>query len=223
MLKRLCYFLSFLAVALFILPAGNIVRADVVDPKISLGPTGSCPSTHNNPLQETSLTQSFVGLATGCINDFQNEIGPGVTLDKLVVNITSPFSGPIGCEVLTGSPLKGFTPTGSSATSCTFFEITSSSSFGHSNSFEQSGDDSKCEDSDSENADSENSDPKNCGGIGHGAIFGLTFDKNFGDSVTVTLAPRVLTPEPATLLLFGSRFVALLANKKRLKNPKGSL
>jgi hypothetical protein len=221
MAKRLCYPLGFLAVALFILPAGNVVKADVVDPKISLGPTGSCASTHNNPLQETSLTQSFMGLETGCINDFQNEIGRGVTLDRLVVNITSPFTGPISCEVLTGSPLNGVTPNGSSATSCTFFEITNNfSSFGHTSGFEENGDDSNCEDSGSENSDSGS---ESCGGIGHGAIFGLTFDRNFGNFINITLAQSVITPEPATLLLFGSGFTAFLANKKRLKSPKHSL
>ena len=219
-MKRLSCFLGFLTVVLLLLPAASVVKADVVDPKISLGPTGSCASTHNHALQETSLTQAFTGLETGCINDFQNEIGPGVTLDKLVVNITSPFTGPISCEVLTGSPLNGVTPNGSSATSCTFFVITNFSSFGHTSSFEQSGDDSNCEDSDSENSDSGS---ENCGGIGHGGKFGLTFDKNFGNFINISLSQQVTAPEPATLLLFGSGLMAFLANKKRLKNPKHSL
>jgi hypothetical protein len=43
------------------------------------------------------LTQSFIGLQTGCINDFTNNIGleeetDGVTLDQVVVDVTSHFT-----------------------------------------------------------------------------------------------------------------------------------
>ena|ERR1700676_127761 len=182
-------------VALLSLSVGSAVKADVVDPKIALGPTGSCASTENNPLQETSLTQSFTGLQTGCINDFQDEIGREVTLHKLVVNITSPFTGTISCALTLPAPLNDFKV--SSPTSCTFFE--------------RKPDGSECGDSDE------------CGGIGQGTIYGLSFDKNFGDTVDITLAQKVMTPEPTTLLLFGSGFVTFLANKKRLKGRKHSL
>jgi hypothetical protein len=193
-------------VALLSLSVGSAVKADVVDPKIALGPTGSCVSTENNPLQETSLTQSFTGLQTGCINDFQNEIGGGVTLDKLVVNITSPFTGTISCALTLPAPLNDFKV--SSPTSCTFFEH----SEGGGTDDESTGD-----------VQCQNSESEDCGGIGHGTIYGLSFDKNFGDTVDITLAQKVMTPEPTTLLLFGSGFVTFLANKKRLKGRKHSL
>jgi len=188
-------------VALLSLSVGSAAKANVVDPKIALGPTGSCVSTENNPLQETSLTQSFTGLQTGCINDFQNEIGGGVTLDKLVVNVTSPFTGTISCALTLPAPLNAFKV--SSPTSCTFFERLAEDVQDHGD----------CGDSDSEG----------CGGIGHGTIYGLSFDTNFGGTVDIALAQRVLTPEPATLLLFGSGLMAFFANKKRAKNLKHSL
>ncbi len=198
-MKPLTYFLGFLTVALFLLLVSSGAKADVLDPKIALGPTGSCMSMENNPLQETSLTQSFSGLQTGCINDFQNEIGRGGTLDKLVVNVTSSFLGTISCGFTQPAPFNAFT---ASATACTFFERTGDS---------EHTDDSECEDS------------EECGGIGHGVIYGLSFDSHFGDTVDITLSQQVITPEPATLLLFGTGVIAYVANKKRLNVAKQSL
>jgi hypothetical protein len=40
-MQRSTYFLAFLTVAVFLLSAASVVKADVVDPKIGLGPTGS--------------------------------------------------------------------------------------------------------------------------------------------------------------------------------------
>ena len=94
----------------------------VPDPKATMGGGGSCNET---PFSETSFTQSFTGLQIGCRNDFQNNIGggDGVTLNMLVVNITSSFTGALTCAIFEGSPLSGFTPTGSSPTSCTYFRL----------------------------------------------------------------------------------------------------
>jgi hypothetical protein len=204
-MKRSSYFLSFLTVALFLLSVGNVAKADgVVDPKIALGGGGTCPETPT--FQVTEFTQAFTGLPTCGILDFQNEIkqdGEGVTLNMLVVNVTSPFGGAISCALAEGSPFNDFTPDGSSPTSCTFFE---------SSNFFSALSDSECEDS------------EECGnGIGPGGIFGLTFDPNFGKTVDIVLSQSVITPEPTTLLLFGTGLVAFVANKKRLKAAKPSL
>lgn len=99
--------------------AAGVARADgVVDPKITLGGGGSCAQFSQN-----SLTQSFTGLPTGCQIDFTNNIGfedeEGITLHTLVVNVTSPFDGPLSCELGEGAPLSG-DPAVSSPTSCTF-------------------------------------------------------------------------------------------------------
>ncbi len=123
-MRRFSHILSFLAVALFLLLVGNVAKANGVDPSIGLGPGGSCTTS---PFQETSFTQAFTGLQTGCINDFQNQITSddvGQTLDTLVVNVTSAFTGQITCVLLEGAPLNSATPNGSSPTSCTFSDQT---------------------------------------------------------------------------------------------------
>jgi hypothetical protein len=122
-MRRFSNILSFLAVALFLLCAGSVTKANGTDPQVGLGGGGTCPGT--TTFSENSFTQAFTGLQTGCINDFQNNINDGtVTLDRLVVNITSAFSGQITCALLAGAPLNSTTPNGSSATSCTFFDAT---------------------------------------------------------------------------------------------------
>ncbi len=126
-MRRFSNILSFLAVALFLLSMGSVAKANGVDPQIILDGSGSCATTQANPLQETSLTQAFTGLQTGCANDFQNQIPLGdgfMTLDTLVVNVTSPFTGQITCALGPNSPLNSATPNGSSPTSCTFFDAT---------------------------------------------------------------------------------------------------
>jgi len=167
--------------------AAAVASADPVDPKITIGGGGSCQS-----FSITSLTQSFTGLQTGCLIDFQNNIGldddefeEGVTLNQLVVNVTSPFDGPLTCEIGEGSPFNnGVT---SSPTSCTFNNIiiTLLSSLTQN-------------------------------GVGPGQIFSLTFDPNFGSTVDVTLAQNVInTPEPASALLLLAGAGALAALRKR--------
>jgi len=85
-----------------------------------MGGSGSCQS-----FSEDSLTQSFGDVMTGCVVDFTNNItsdGEGVTLDFLVVNVDTPFSGAISCAVSPNSPLN--TASVSSPTSCTFQDVT---------------------------------------------------------------------------------------------------
>src|SRR5215470_12167296 len=92
--------------------AATMARADVIDPQITVGGGGSCASQ-----SLTGLTESFTGLTTGCMIDFTNNIS-GTTLFEIVVNITSPFIGPLSCIIGSGSPFtNGFV---SSPTSCTF-------------------------------------------------------------------------------------------------------
>ena|SRR5438128_4438189 len=165
--------------------AAVAAKADgVVDPKITIGGGGSCEEQ-----SLTSLTQSFTGLTTGCMIDFQNNISnddSGVTLFQIVVNITSAFSGPLSCEVGEGSPFNNAVV--SSATSCTF-----SASFADDEFFEEE-----------------------LSGLGPGGVFSLTFDTNFGPTVDTTLSQNVITtPEPASALLLLSGAGALFAFRKR--------
>lgn len=99
--------------------AATIARADLVDPKITIGGGGSCA------LQSVdSLTQSFGGIDTSCTTDFQNNItndDESVTLDHIVVNVTSAFSGPLSCVADETSPFQNAVV--SSPTSCTFSAI----------------------------------------------------------------------------------------------------
>ena len=78
---------------------------------------GSCQTW-----DETSLTQSFTGVDTNCLVDFTNDIAGSPTLDTLVVNVTSPFTGAISCALGDDAPLN--TAVVSSPTSCTFEDLT---------------------------------------------------------------------------------------------------
>jgi len=122
-MKPLRFFLS----ACLLLMGASAAFADAVppDPKITMGGGGSCQN-----FSETSLTQTFIGVQTGCLVDFTNNITSndvGVTLHTLVVNVLTPFSNAISCALGPGSPLNSFTPNGSSPTSCTFFDVTPTS------------------------------------------------------------------------------------------------
>jgi hypothetical protein len=167
--------------------AASVASADPVDPKITIGGGGSCES-----FSLTSLTQTFIGLQTGCMIDFTNDIRTaddsesGVFLTKIVVNVISPFDGPLGCVIGPNSPFN--VPTVSSATSCTFSAVTEFSLLSFASPTL---------------------------GLGPGGIFSLTFDPNFGSTVDVTLSQNVIAPEPASafLLLMGGG--AWLAFRKR--------
>src|SRR5262249_20202926 len=169
--------------------AGTIARADAVDPRITIGGGGSCSE---NSLG--ALTQSFTGLATGCLNDFTNNTG--FTLFEVVVNVTSGFTGQLSCAIGSGSPFTLFTQT---ATSCTFFVPS--------------------DDDELEFLESLGGLPS---GQGKLSTFSLTFDNdpNGGggfnnNSVDVTIAQTVITPEPASALLLLTGFGALAAFRKR--------
>jgi len=121
-MRRFSHIPSFLAVVLLLLCVGSAAKATTIDPEIILDGSGSCDSR-----SQTSLTQAFLGLQTGCLIDFTNNIRSGeegVTLHKLVVNVASAFSGQITCNIGETSPLNNFTPNGSSPFSCTFFDTT---------------------------------------------------------------------------------------------------
>ena len=98
--------------------AGAVAKADTaVDPKITIGGGGSCDS-HSL----TSETQSFTDLSTGCPIDFTNNIPDGEfgdTLFKIVVNVTSAFTGTLSCGALEGS-IFFVDSEATTATSCTF-------------------------------------------------------------------------------------------------------
>src|SRR5215470_15111628 len=103
--------------------AATLARADGVDPKITIGGGGSCAAQ-----SLTSTTQSFTGLSTGCQIDFTNNIGGGdefeledfgTTLFKIVVNVTSGFTGTLSCGTFEGSIFIVDTEA-TTATSCTF-------------------------------------------------------------------------------------------------------
>jgi PEP-CTERM motif len=114
-MRRFSHIPSFLAFALFLLCVGSVAEATPIDPEVILDGGGSCPGTQ----LQTSLTQAFRGLQTGCTIDFRQLIGESVILHTLVVNVTSPFDGQISCINGESSPLKG-TPVVSSPRSCTF-------------------------------------------------------------------------------------------------------
>jgi hypothetical protein len=176
-----------LPVALF-LTCVNLAFADgAPDPRITLGGGGSCAS-----FDQTSLTQSFHITTLGCLVDFTNDItndDEGVTLNLLVVNVTSAFSGPLTCDVSEGAPFNSGTT--SSPTSCTFQNQILIES--HVPAISDSG-------------------------ISPGETYSLTFDPNFGSFVDITLAQQVIaTPEPSIIVLLCVGLVVLvLAGRKRI-------
>ena len=183
---RCCLILSLLGLS------STAAFADgVPDPKATMGGGGTCEGT--TTFSETAFTQSFTGLQIGCKNDFQNNIpNPqtegGVTLNMLVVNITSPFTGALTCAIFEGSPLSGFTPTGSSPTSCTFFRLEGDPGIGPGAIYSLQFDNDI---------------------VGGGS---------FGSFVDITLAQTVIhVPEPATMLLFGTGLAVLRLGRKRFK------
>ena len=161
----------------------------VPDPKATMGGGGTCAGTET--FSETSFTQSFTGLQIGCENDFQNNIlvgGDGVTLNMLVVNITSAFTGTLTCAIFEGSPLSGFTPTGSSPTSCTYSRLEGDPGIGSGAIYSLQFDNDI---------------------VGGGT---------FGSFVDITLAQTVISaPEPGTMLLFGTGLAVLGLGRKRFK------
>lgn len=173
---------------------------DSSDPKIKMGGGGSCQS-----FTETSLTQTFdnVMTGTGCSGgvDFTNCIGleviegtcsptsgDGRTLDLQVVNVDTPFTGALSCELGTGSPLN--TAFLSSPTSCTFEDVAAVASITPGSTYSLSF--LPCVPA-----------TPTCGGA------------PFPPLIDITLAPTVIpAPEPASMLLLGVGLMGLLAGSK---------
>ena len=177
--------------ACILLIAATGAFGDSSDPKIVMGGGGSCQS-----FTETSLTQTFPppgvpGVDTGCQVDFKNEINDGtVTLDLLVVNVDTVFSGGLSCSLGTGSPLN--TAFLSSPTSCTFEDETLGRSITPGSTYSLS----FC-------ATSAEVGCPNDSGVG------------FPPTIEITLAQTVIpAPEPASMLFLGVGLVGLLAGSK---------
>ncbi|MGB2679009.1 MAG: PEP-CTERM sorting domain-containing protein [Candidatus Acidiferrum sp.] len=179
----------FLPACLLLVGANIALAQGSTDPKIVMGGGGSCQS-----FDETSLTQTFTNVETGCVVDFTNQIKsgesevPNVILDLLVVNVDTPFTGALSCALGAGAPLLG-TPTVSSPTSCTFQDP-----------------------------------PQEILSIDPGTTYSLSFVNpnaiggGFPAFIDITLAQTVIpTPEPATILLLGVGVAVLFAGRKRLK------
>ena len=178
---------QFLPVGLLLIGASAaFADGSTPDPKVVMGGGGSCQS-----FSEDSLTQSFEGVMTGCVVDFTNNItsdDEGVTLEMLVVNIDTPFSGALSCGLGSGSPLTG-TPVVSSPTSCTFQDPTELYSIYPGTTYSLSF--------------------INPNAVGGG--FPPFIDITLAQAV-------IPAPEPATILLLGIGVVLLLAGSKKFKD-----
>ena len=178
----------FLPACLLLIGANTAFAQGGPDPKILMGGGGSCQS-----FDETSLTQTFTNVKTGCVVDFTNNITsdseePNVTLDLLVVNVDTAFSGALSCAINADSPLQG-APTVSSPTSCTF------------------------QDPPEEILSIDPGETYSLSFINPCAV-----GCGFPALIDITLAQTVIpAPEPATLLLLGVGLAVLLAGRKWLK------
>jgi len=166
--------------AFILLVAASTAFPNSSDPKIIMGGGGSCQS-----FIETSLTQTFDHVETGCVVDFTNDITVDeepVTLNIQVVNVDTPFTGALSCAVGAGSPLN--TAILSSPTSCTFEQVQPDQitpGLTYSYTFAN-----PC---------------ATCGG--------------FPPFIDITLAPTVIpAPEPASVLLLGIGLMGLLVGSK---------
>ena len=113
-MKKLSYGFVF---ALLIMLFASSTRADVADPRIGAGGTGSCGS-----VDLTSVTSSFTLSASelGCIVDFTNDTPGPITMLEVDVN-PALFSGALTCGLDAGSPFSSFEqPPTTAAGTCLF-------------------------------------------------------------------------------------------------------
>jgi PEP-CTERM motif len=184
----------FLLIALVVGFAAVAAKADGVDPKITIGGGGSCDAR-----SITSETQSFTNLSTGCQIDFSNDISSGdnefgVTLWKLVVNVTSGFTGTLSCAALEGS-IFTVDSEATTANSCTYVTDSGFHNGGAPISLQF------------------DNDP-----AGGGGFTGACTDNSTNSltCVDVTIAQNVInTPEPASAVLLLAGAGALAAFRKR--------
>jgi len=198
-MKRLIYFLAFLTVALFLLSAASVTKADGLDPKVGLGPTGSEPCSG---VDDTACTQSNCFVSDGVCTlqldstgsgtaDILNDTGFNIMSDT--INIDSAFLPPLTC--VQDNPF-GFNDVfgGGDSPTCTY-------------------------------AFNPEFDPPGIGAGSYGIIFTDFTDANGTPLTSLTFdlvsspgAP--LTPEPGTLLLLGTGCATLVASRKKLKVAK---
>src|ERR1700687_4318888 len=99
-MKRLSYFLGFLTVALFLLSVGSVTKADVVDPKIALGPTGSSGTFSQSdcfPFEGPSGC-SFTTDANGMTTiDIGNDSEAFIVQDTVTMRTDFSSLGPLTC------------------------------------------------------------------------------------------------------------------------------
>jgi len=159
--------------------------AQVPDPKITMGGSGSCQTEII-----TSLTQEFDNLMVGCAVDFTNCIGgtnvdgscslpegKGMTLGLEDVNLDTGFTGALSCAVGEGAPLGAAT---AYPTACSFTGAPGS--------------------------------PGITPGSVFSLTFTDDTSGSFNVPLDATLAQAV--PEPATILLLGVGLIVLLVGTK---------
>jgi hypothetical protein len=197
-MRRLSHILSFLVVALFLLLAGNVAKANTVDPKIVLGPTGSTIFPNQTDCAPSEIGSCFLPVdSTGFgIADITNNVGATIISDTVTIPFLSFFNRDSTPPVLTcatdSETAPGWTGvTSPDGQSCIFTGgiITS----GHQYGLDFLG---FCP------APGCNTDPNNPTVV--------RFD------LAWTTAP---VPEPGTIVLLGSGLIAAFgASRKRLKN-----
>lgn len=196
-MKRSRYFLGLLTVALFLLPAAGVVKADLADPKIALGPTGSSGTftqtqcfPADGGVSACSFTTDANGMTTidiinntGNSGDFEDSEESGTFIIKDIVNIEAPL-GSLGSFTCPTEGAPGWSGT-ASGNSCIFTG----------------------------------------GFISPGVKYGLTFSlfapntKFFFDLRDVTSSTPPV-PEPGTMILLGTGLASVAAGRKRLKRAK---
>jgi len=222
-MRRLSHILSFLTVALFLLSAGSVAKANT-DPRTGTGGGGStCGSFSFGQASQTYIGlpttgSDFVDTNGNCVIDFTNDTGVDIT--SLTVTILTPFfgegavgsgmtDGSLSCAVYAGqfgfgspSPFNHAVKTDNNA--CTFNDVVVIGSWQPTKTLGlQLG-----------------VDPTHLG------FFQAPCDDSTGAtcadlaSLDVRFDAPAVAPEPGTMVLLGTGLVALVGRKK-LKERKG--